>query len=152
MKQERSTKSDHMRGDIAGPRAPRAQWDRLERLERVAKRLDSRFRLPVLGVRFGWDSVIGLIPGVGDVVTTLPSMFMIYEATLIGARRRTLLRMGANTAADFTIGSIPLAGDVFDVYFKSHRRNVALLRREMERLHPSTSGVVHAAPQAGRVT
>ncbi|AEI92138.1 DUF4112 domain-containing protein [Roseobacter litoralis] len=107
------------------------RMNRLARLERIAHRLDNRFRMPLVGLRFGWDSVIGLIPGVGDIATTLPSAFMIYEGAKMGARRRTLLRMGANTAVDFLVGSIPVLGDLFDMQFKSHRRNVKLLRAEV---------------------
>ena len=132
MTEHNSERSDRLHTE----RLTVANWDRLRRLERVSTKLDSQFRLPVVGGRFGWDSVIGLVPGLGDIATTLPSLFMIYEATRIGARRRTLVRMTANTAADFAIGSIHVAGDIFDVYFKSHRRNVALLRREMERQPP----------------
>ncbi len=107
------------------------RMNRLARLERIAHRLDNRFRMPLVGLRFGWDSVIGLIPGVGDIATTLPSAFMIYEGAKMGAQRRTLLRMGANTAVDFLVGSIPVLGDLFDMQFKSHRRNVKLLRAEV---------------------
>ncbi|WP_227272116.1 DUF4112 domain-containing protein [Roseobacter weihaiensis] len=107
------------------------QQNRLERLDRIARRLDSNFRIPVLGVRFGWDSVFGLIPGFGDLATAVPGVFMIYEGVQMGARRRVLARMGVNTAVDLLVGSIPLAGDLFDLFFKSHRRNIALLKAEV---------------------
>lgn len=107
--------------------------NRLDRLDRIASRLDTRFRIPVIGVRFGWDSVIGLIPGLGDLVTAVPGIFMIYEGAQIGVRRRVLARMGLNTALDFFIGGVPVVGDVFDLFFKSHKRNMALIRAEVAR-------------------
>lgn len=107
--------------------------NRLERLDRIARRLDSNFRIPVLGLRFGWDSVFGLIPGVGDLATAVPGVFMIYEGVQMGARRRVLARMGVNTAVDLFVGSIPLIGDIFDLFFKSHRRNIVLLKTEVAR-------------------
>ena len=104
---------------------------RLARLTRIAERLDGRFRLPGTGIRFGWDSILGLVPGVGDLVTTGPSLWMIYEGWQMGARKRVLAKMGANAMVDLTIGGLPLIGDAFDLYFKSHRRNVALLKRDL---------------------
>jgi hypothetical protein len=109
----------------------RARFDRLESLSRT---LDTRFRVPVLGLRVGWDSILGLVPGVGDLATAVPGTLMIVEAARMGARKRVLTRMGVNTGVDVLIGGIPLLGDAFDLFFKSHRRNVALLRSELERI------------------
>lgn len=104
---------------------------RLDRLDRLADRLDTRFSL--FGIRFGWDSLLGLIPGIGDVATTVPGVYIISEAARMGASRRVLARMGLNTATDFVIGGIPVIGDLFDIGFKANRRNIALLRRDMAR-------------------
>ncbi|WP_306127463.1 DUF4112 domain-containing protein [Roseovarius sp. MMSF_3350] len=110
---------------------------RLDRLDRMARTLDTKFRLPVLGVPVGWDSILGLIPGLGDLVTVGPGAWMILEGHRMGARKRVLGRMALNTGIDTVLGGIPLLGDAFDLFFKSHRRNVALLRRELDVL-PST--------------
>lgn len=107
---------------------------RLARLDRLADRLDTRFR--VLGIRFGWDSILGLIPGVGDLATALPGAYIIAEGARMGARRRVLARMGLNTATDFVLGGVPIVGDLFDLAFKANRRNIALLKREMARVEP----------------
>jgi len=104
---------------------------RLERLDRMAEKLDARFS--VMGLRFGWDSILGLIPGVGDAATAIPGAYMIFEGARMGARKRVLGRMGANTAIDLVIGGIPVIGDAFDVFFKSNRRNIAILKRELGR-------------------
>lgn len=105
----------------------------IERLDRLANLLDSKFQIPGTGIRFGLDSIIGLIPGFGDLVTVGPTAFLVHRAYLLGASRRTILRMVANTAVDWLIGSIPLIGDVFDLAFKANNRNVALLRKDLAR-------------------
>lgn len=113
---------------------------RLARLDRLADQLDARFSL--LGIRFGWDSILGLIPGIGDVATAVPSVYIISEAARMGARRSVLARMGVNTAVDFVVGGVPILGDLLDVAFKANRRNIALLKREMARTQPQ---VAHSA-------
>ena len=107
-------------------------------LDQLARLLDSRFR--VLGIRFGWDGLLGLIPGVGDAATLAPAAWLIWRGHRMGARRRTLVRMGMNTAIDTVIGGIPVVGDLFDIGFKSNLRNVDLLRRELSRKAQTRSG------------
>ncbi|QFT91330.1 hypothetical protein FIU86_00625 [Roseovarius sp. THAF9] len=105
---------------------------RLARLDRLANTLDSKFHVPVLGIPVGWDSILGLIPGAGDLITLGPGAWIIVEGNRMGARKRVLGRMALNTGFDTVIGGIPLIGDAFDLFFKSHRRNFALLRRELD--------------------
>lgn len=107
---------------------------RIARLDRLADALDTRFRIPGLGLRVGWDSILGLIPGLGDLVTAGPGAVMLYEAHRMGARKRAMAGIGINTGIDMILGSIPLVGDVFDAVFKSHRRNIAILKRELARI------------------
>lgn len=104
----------------------------LARIDRIANMLDSQFRVPGTGLRFGWDGILGLVPGFGDVVTLGPGAFLIYEAHRMGARRRILARMALNTGVDFVVGAIPVVGDIFDFAFKANRKNAVLLRREIE--------------------
>lgn len=103
----------------------------IEKLDKLANLLDSRFRIPGTGIRFGWDAIFGVLPFVGDVATLGPSGYLVFKAWKLGARKRTLAKMGLNTGLDFVIGSIPLVGDIFDVAFKANRRNFAILRREL---------------------
>lgn len=119
--------------------------NRMARIERVAVLLDTRFRLPVIGVRVGWDSIIGLIPGLGDAVTTIPAGWMIWNGYRMGARKSTLARMGLNAGIDLVVGSIPIIGDMLDVAFKSHKRNLALLQSDMQRkiINASSQEVAH---------
>ncbi|MBB3135440.1 hypothetical protein FHS26_003185 [Rhizobium pisi] len=84
-------------------------------------------RLPVIGVRIGADSVLGLIPAVGDIAGSLIGIFIINEARRLGIPNHKLARMAVNLGIDAAGGTVPLIGDLFDVYFKSHRRNVGII-------------------------
>lgn len=123
-----------------GKAAARGQMDReeeLRRLERLAHWLDSRFGIPGTRLRFGLDSVLGLVPGVGDLATALPAAYLIHRARRLGAPGHVLARMAANLGIDLALGAVPVVGDVFDVGFKSNLRNIALLKRHLERETPS---------------
>jgi hypothetical protein len=100
-------------------------------LERLARWMDSVFEIPVLGIRFGLDALLGLLPGGGDVATSLVSIYIVSAATRHGVPRITLARMALNIALDLIIGAIPVVGDIFDAYWKSNQRNVSLLRRHL---------------------
>lgn len=95
--------------------------------------LDRAFRLPGTNRRFGFDGLIGLIPGVGDTATAIISAALILAAWRRGARRRTLARMAGNVLLDWAVGTIPLVGDLFDFGFKANTRNLRLLREEGRR-------------------
>lgn len=105
----------------------------LERLHRLAHRMDSAFRVPVIGMRVGWDSVVGLVPGVGDVLTLGPAAYILLRAHRLGAPRPMLVRMGANIGIDALIGIVPGLGDLFDAAWKANIRNVDLLQRHLDR-------------------
>jgi hypothetical protein len=100
-------------------------------LELLAQWMDSAFRIPGLGVRVGLDPLIGLIPGLGDALSSFISLYLVASANRLGLPRITLLRMTLNLLLDVTIGSLPLVGDVFDVYWKANMRNMQLLRRHL---------------------
>lgn len=107
--------------------------EEIRRLEALADWLDSRFRIPGTGIRFGLDSLLGLIPGAGDLVTFVPALWLVMSARRLGAPWHVQVRMLWNALLDFVIGAIPLLGDLFDIGFKANRRNVALLKRHLER-------------------
>ena len=90
--------------------------------------LDSRFKLPGTNLRFGLDPLIGLIPGVGDIVSYGMSSALIIGMVRQGAPFKIVMRMLWNLLLDTTLGSIPIAGDVFDVWFKSNRRNYRMFK------------------------
>lgn len=96
-----------------------------ERLRRLAELLDSRFR--VLGIRIGWDAILGLVPGVGDVLTNVASFYILAEAARLGAPASVILRMGLNLLIDNLLDSIPLIGNIADIFWRANTRNIALL-------------------------
>jgi hypothetical protein len=100
-------------------------------LELLAYWMDTAFEIPGLGIRFGFDAIIGLIPGLGDVITSLISLYILAAARRYGVPRATMMRMAFNIAVDTTVGAIPFLGDAFDVYWKANVMNVALLRRHV---------------------
>lgn len=107
---------------------------RRQRLEKLSHVLDGLFRLPGTDWRFGLDGIVGLIPGVGDTATGVIGSYLIAEAVQIGARKRVIAKMLVNIVVDWLIGLIPLAGDLLDFAFKAHRKNLALLLAEMDRI------------------
>ena len=100
-------------------------------LELLARWMDGVFRVPGVGWRFGLDAILGLLPGVGDTASSVASLYILTAAHRYGVTRATLLRMALNVVLDTTVGALPLVGDIFDVYWKSNQRNVALLNRHM---------------------
>ena len=116
----------------AAPRAaPNVQSP--ARLEIIADLLDSRWRIPGTGIRFGADALLSLLPGLGPVVSTVISGYLIWEARRLGVSTRTVLRMIGNVGLDGLISAVPVAGAVGDVLFRANRRNMALLRRHLAR-------------------
>ncbi|APG47381.1 DUF4112 domain-containing protein [Phaeobacter porticola] len=106
---------------------------RLQSLEQLAHGMDKAFRLPVLGTRVGWDSILGLVPGVGDALALAPAGYIILSGYRMGASAGTLARMVGNVGVDTLIGTVPLIGDLFDIGWKANVRNVAVLRRHLEK-------------------
>jgi hypothetical protein len=98
--------------------------------------MDTIFEIPVLGWRFGLDSLIGLVPGAGDAATTVVAIYIVGLAAKIGMPRVTVARMALNVAIDMLVGSIPLVGDVFDVWWKANYRNAALLADRLTETPP----------------
>ena len=105
----------------------------LKRIERMAMLLDARFRIPIVNVCIGWDGILGLAPGVGDLLTLVFSCYLLLEAVKMRMPFSVLGRMLVNILIDTGIGAIPVAGDLFDVLFKANLRNSRLLRRQLER-------------------
>ncbi|MGH7138687.1 MAG: DUF4112 domain-containing protein [Pirellulales bacterium] len=100
-------------------------------LELLARWMDSVFEIPGTRIRFGLDPLLGLLPGLGDLLTTLVSLYILGAARRYGVPRVTLLRMASNIAIDAALGAVPFFGDVFDVFWKSNVKNVALLQRHI---------------------
>jgi Domain of unknown function (DUF4112) len=107
--------------------------NRVGRLRRLSYLLDNSIPIPGTPFRIGLDSIIGLIPGVGDLVGGAFSLYIILEAAKLGAPRSLLARMGWNVAIDVLVGAVPLLGDLFDAGWKANVRNLALLERQVQR-------------------
>lgn len=105
----------------------------LQRMRALAKFMDTAYRIPGTNFRFGWDAILGLIPGIGDLATGVVSASIVGYALRMGVRKRTMARMLANLGLDVTLGAVPLLGDLFDAGFKGNVRNVKLLEREIAR-------------------
>jgi hypothetical protein len=104
----------------------------LARLEALAKLMDGAIVIPGTNTRIGLDGLIGLIPGVGDVISGLISSYLIWEARQLGVSKWVMARMIGNTFLDTTLGAIPLAGDLFDVMFRANMKNMSLLRGHLD--------------------
>lgn len=117
----------------ANPFGNLTREQRIARLEAIAKLLDVAFILPGTNIRYGIDGLIGLIPVVGDIITTAISLWLVREARALGAPWYITARMLGNVAVDGVVGMIPLAGDAFDVMFRANMRNVRLLRRWLDK-------------------
>jgi hypothetical protein len=100
----------------------------IKRLRWLSRLLDTAITIPGVKVKIGLDPILGLVPGAGDVVTTLLSGYMVYEAKRLGADRPLLTKMTVNVVLDLVVGAVPVAGDVFDFAFKANTRNWNLLR------------------------
>jgi len=107
--------------------------ERLAQAKWLAQFMDSKFRLPGTPLRFGWDTVLGLFPGVGDVLTSAISLLIVRHAWETKAPAHVLARMVGNVAIDFVLGVVPLFGDLFDLVFKANRKNAMLLERHLTR-------------------
>lgn len=115
------------------PFANLTREQRIARLEALAKLLDVAFIVPGTNIRYGIDGIIGLIPVVGDVVTTAIQLWLVREARAIGAPWHVTARMLGNVALDGVVGLVPLAGDAFDVMFRANIRNMRLLRKWLDK-------------------
>jgi hypothetical protein len=119
---------------------------RVRRLARLADLLDTAVRLPGTNVRFGLDSILGILPVGGDAAAGALGLYIVNEARRLGLPRRKLVRMLANIGTDFAVGSVPLAGDLFDVFFKAHRRNIEIVLAHFRDIDLDDVADVHPHP------
>lgn len=97
-------------------------------LDDLSHYLDGLFRIPGTGWRFGLDALIGLIPNVGDTITSLASFYILLAGVRYGVPKITLLRMAFNIGLDYAVGTIPIIGDAFDFVWRSNKQNMDLIR------------------------
>ncbi len=123
--------------DLLKAAAP-SRDDAVRRMEMMAKLLDNAFVIPGTKRRVGIDAIIGLIPGLGDIATTLLSSYVIWEARNLGVSRVAIGRMLTNLAIHASVGAIPIVGDVFDAFFRVNQRNMRIVRAQLQRLPKRT--------------
>jgi len=99
----------------------------LAHVKMLAQLMDSAIEIPGLRIRVGLDALLGLVPGAGDLASSFVSLYIVRVAHRSGVSRLTLARMMFNILCDWIVGSIPLAGDVFDIFWKANQKNVKLL-------------------------
>ncbi|HEX6124771.1 MAG TPA: DUF4112 domain-containing protein [Pyrinomonadaceae bacterium] len=109
-------------------------------LEDLSRYLDGLFRIPGTGWRFGLDALIGLIPNVGDTLTSFASFYILIAGARYGVPKITLLRMAFNIGVDYLVGTIPFIGDAFDFFWKSNKKNMDLIRARATGKDVATTG------------
>ncbi|MBP2293352.1 DUF4112 domain-containing protein [Azospirillum rugosum] len=124
--------------------AGRARQNAWARLQWLASVMDSAVRIPGTSITLGADAVLGLVPGVGNLVTTAVSGYLVHEAWRLGVPRRTLARMIGNVALDSAISAVPVVGNMADVFWKANRKNMAILA---EHLGPERFDHEHFGPE-----
>jgi hypothetical protein len=117
----------------------RKQIEIEESLETLSRYLDGLFKIPGVGWKFGLDALIGLIPNVGDITTSLVSFYILVAGVRYGVPKITLVRMAFNIGLDYVVGTIPFIGDAFDFFWKSNKQNMDLIRERGKGLGQGTT-------------
>lgn len=118
----------------------RKQIELEESLENLSRYLDDWIKIPIVGWRFGLDALIGLVPNVGDSITSIASFYILIAGVRYGVPKITLLRMAFNIGLDYVVGSIPVVGDAFDFVWKSNKKNMNLIRERATGKNVGTTG------------
>ncbi len=118
---------------LAVGRDPASVRRRIEAMEQL---LERAMAVPGTGLRVGLDSIVGLVPVVGDVITAAMGAWLVWEARNLGMSKFHLARMAGNVGFDTLVGAIPLVGDVFDFAFRSNSRNLRIVKRWLDKHHP----------------
>jgi len=116
------------------------QSQRLEALRKASQLLDSAFVVPGTSYRIGLDPILGLVPGLGDLVSPLFAIGILWQARDLAIPRVVQLRMIFNVAIDALLGAVPVMGDLFDFAWKANNMNLALLERHAQEEHKASSG------------
>jgi hypothetical protein len=117
-----------------------------QRIEAMEKLLERAFVIPGINRSVGADAIVGLVPVLGDVVTTVMGAWLIWEARNLGMSKWHLARMAGNVGVDTLVGMVPFLGDAIDFLFRSNSRNLRIVKRWLDKHHPETELI------EGRVT
>jgi Domain of unknown function (DUF4112) len=108
------------------------------RVEALEQLLENTFVIPVINRPIGLDALAGLVPGIGDAITAIMGLYLVWEARNIGLPKWRLWQMTGRVGLDALLGTVPLAGDLFDFLYRSNTRNLKVIRRHLDRHHPET--------------
>lgn len=108
------------------------------RVEALEMLLERSFRIPGVNVPVGLDALIGLVPIIGDIVTTALGAYIVWEARNLNMSKWQLTRMGGNVAFDTVLGLVPVVGDAADFVFRSNTRNLRIIKKHLDKHHPET--------------
>jgi hypothetical protein len=109
-----------------------------KRIEAMEALLEGLFVIPGTNRRVGLDSLVGLVPVVGDIVTAAMGAWIVWEAKNLGMSKWQLARMAGHVGIDTLLGAIPFVGDAFDFFYKSNSKNLRIIRKHMDKHHPAT--------------
>ncbi|MEZ5696207.1 MAG: DUF4112 domain-containing protein [Sphingomonadaceae bacterium] len=109
-----------------------------KRIEAMEMLLERSFRIPGVNVPVGLDAVVGLIPVVGDIIAAAMGAYIVWEARNLDMPKWKLARMAGNVAFDTLLGSVPVAGDLFDFLFRSNSRNLRIVKKHLDKHHPAS--------------
>jgi hypothetical protein len=112
-----------------------------KRIEGMEHLLEGLIKIPGTNQKLGLDVILDLVPGVGDVVGAALGAYMVWEARNLGMKKSQMARMFGNVGIDFVLGLIPWVGAVPDFFFRSNTRNMKIIRRHLDKHHPSTAVV-----------
>jgi hypothetical protein len=135
-------------GQLPIGRDPASVRRRVEAMEAL---LERAFVVPGTSYRVGLDAVIGLVPVVGDLITTAMGAWIVWEGRNLGMSKFHLMRMAGNVGVDAVIGAVPLVGDLFDLAFRSNTRNLKILKRWIDKNHPETQIIEGSVARRGEV-
>ena len=108
------------------------------RVEALEHLLERSFRIPGVNYPVGLDTIVGLVPVVGDLITAAMGAYIVWEGKNLGLPKWKLWRMAGNIAVDTTLGAVPVVGDAFDLVFRSNTRNLRIIRKHLDKHHPHT--------------
>lgn len=111
------------------------------RIEAMEAMLEGLFVIPGTSRRVGLDSLVGLVPVVGDIATAAMGAWIVWEARNLGMSKWQLTRMAANVGVDTLVGAIPFAGDIFDFLYKSNTKNLRIIHKHLDRHHPAIATI-----------
>jgi hypothetical protein len=116
----------------------------LNRIRKLSRLMDTAIGIPGTKFRIGIDPIIGLVPGAGDIISTGFSAYIIYLATRFGLPSKDLRKMIFNIGLEAAVGTVPIVGDMFDAYYKSNIRNLAILEQHLQIAEPELEELASA--------